>query len=103
MSMPQAVGLLRRGERVPEFDGIRGIAILPILFLHLHALSIEPSLSSLSRRSASNPLRLATDACLLAVAAAISWHWFEQTVLRLGGTIPYESVAVASLLAGGLA
>src|SRR5437899_2521292 len=48
MSQAERVVLLRQGARLPELDGIRGLAILPVLFLHWIVQPIEPLLRDLS-------------------------------------------------------
>src|SRR5438445_13096754 len=48
MFQAERVVLLRQGARLPELDGIRGLAILPVLFLHWIVQPIEPLLRDLS-------------------------------------------------------
>jgi|SRR5882724_864306 len=50
MSQADRVALLRQGARLPELDGIRGVAILLILFLHWFVIPIEPLLREWSPR-----------------------------------------------------
>ena len=48
MSRPDGVATLREGGRVPELDGIRGVAILLVLSLHWIALPARAALRDLS-------------------------------------------------------